>query len=70
MKLSVTKAALLEGLHVVQNVVSVRSTLPILSNALLTAEDDKLWLTTTDLEVSVRCAIEADIEEGGISSVL
>jgi len=69
MKLSVTKAALLEGLHVVQNVVSVRSTLPILSNALLTAEDDKLWLTTTDLEVSVRCAIDADIEKNGISTL-
>ncbi len=69
MKLKVTKATLIEGLHIVQNVVGVRSTLPILSNVLLTAEENKLWLTTTDLEVSVRCGIEADIEQDGMSTL-
>lgn len=69
MKLKVTKAALLEGLHVVQNVVGARTTLPILNNVLLTAEDNKLWLTTTDLEVTVRCGVEAEIENEGISTL-
>ena len=37
MKFSVTKENLLEGLQQVQNVVSTRTTLPILSNVLLQA---------------------------------
>ena len=37
-----------------QSIVSTRTTLPILSNVLVKAEEGQLWLTTTDLEVSVR----------------
>jgi DNA polymerase-3 subunit beta len=69
MKLTIDKAALLEGLQTVQNVVSVRSTLPILSNALLSAEADGLVLSTTDLEVSVRCKIGATIEREGSTTI-
>ena len=69
MKLKIAKAALLEGLHVVQNVVGSRTTLPILNNVLLTAEDNKLWLTTTDLEVTVRCGVIAEVENEGISTL-
>lgn len=69
MKLKVTKTSLLEGLQMVQNVVSIRSTLPILSNVLLAAEEGKLWLTTTDLEVGVRCGIEADIQKKGTTTL-
>lgn len=69
MKLNITKLSLLEGLQVVQNVVGVRSTLPILANVLLTSDEDKIWLTTTDLEVSVRCGIEADVEDGGMTTL-
>ena len=69
MKLKIPKASLLEGLQRVQNVVSTRSTLPILANVLFTAEKDKLWLTTTDLEVSVRCAVEAEVQKTGASTL-
>ena len=69
MKIKVTKAALLEGLQIVQNVVSIRSTLPILSNVLLTAEKEKLWLTTSDLDVSVRCGINADVSKTGATTL-
>ena len=69
MKFKVTKSDLLDGLHVVQNVVSVRSTLPILSNVLISGEDGRLWLTTTDMEVSVRCGIQADIVEEGTTTM-
>src|ERR687892_596442 len=51
MKFSVTKEKLLEGLQQVQNVVSTRTTLPILSNVLLQADGDEIHLTTTDLDV-------------------
>ena len=42
MKFSATKEKLLEGLQQVQNVVSTRTTLPILSNVLMRAEDNLL----------------------------
>jgi len=69
MKLRVAKSTLLHGLQIVQNVVAVRSTLPILSNVLLTAEKCKLWLTTTDLDVTVRCGIEANVSKSGASTL-
>jgi len=69
MKFKVSKSALLEGLQTVQNVVSIRSTLPILSNVLLTGEKGKLWLTTSDLDVTVRCGIEADVSKFGASTL-
>ena len=49
----VSPGNLLAGLQTVQNVVSTRTTLPILSNVLLHAADGQLRLTTTDLDVGV-----------------
>lgn len=69
MKFKVTKAALLEGLQRVQNVVSVRSTLPILGNVLIEAGKGKVTLTTTDLDVTIRCNIEAEVEKTGKSTL-
>jgi len=69
MKLSVSKEKLLAGLQTVQNVVSTRTTLPILSNVLLEAEDGQLRLTTTDLDVGMRGSIEATIEKPGAATL-
>jgi DNA polymerase-3 subunit beta len=69
MKLSVSKEKLLEGLQTVQNVVSTRTTLPILSNVLLEAADGQLRLTTTDLDVGMRGAVEATIEKPGAATL-
>ena len=69
MKFEITKAALQDGLQKVQNVDSQRSTLPILSNVLLNADKAGLWLTTTDLEVTVRCRVDADVQKPGASTV-
>ena len=57
MKLKVSKDAILEGLQKVQSIVSVRTTLPILQNILIKADKDKLWLSATDLEVSVSTTV-------------
>jgi DNA polymerase III subunit beta len=65
MKFSVAKDKLLEGLQTVQNVVSTRTTLPILSNVLIRAEDGQLTLTTNDLDVGMSCAVEAGISKSG-----
>ena len=68
MKLRFTKEKFLDGLQQVQNVVSTRSTLPILSNTLIRTHKNEISLTTTDLDVGVRCPIEADVvREGGIT---
>jgi DNA polymerase-3 subunit beta len=69
MKLSVSKEKLLQGLQTVQNVVSTRTTLPILSNVLLEAADGQLRLTTTDLDVGIRGGIEAAIEKPGAATL-
>ncbi len=65
MKFSVSKDKLLEGLATVQNVVSTRTTLPILSNVLLQASENEIRLTTTDLDVGVRGSVEAQVERTG-----
>jgi DNA polymerase III subunit beta len=61
MKLTVNRDALLEALTQVQSVVSTKSTIPVLANVLLRADAGKLLLITTDLEVSVRTEVPAEI---------
>lgn len=64
-KFRVTKEKILAGLQNVQNVVSTRTTLPILSNVLVQAGNKGLELTTTDLDVAVRCTVEAEVSKAG-----
>ena len=69
MKISVTKDDLAKGLQIVQNVVGARSTLPILSNVLIVAGDNKLEMRATDLEVSVHASVPAKVEREGATSI-
>ena len=69
MKFTATKEKLLEGLQQVQNVVSTRTTLPILSNVLLQAQEGGVSLTTTDLDVGVRGKFEANVEKAGATTL-
>jgi DNA polymerase III subunit beta len=69
MNLTISKEQIINGLQAVQNVVSTRTTLPILSNVLLRAEGDRLELTATDLDVTVACAVEAKVKRPGASTV-
>lgn len=69
MKIVIGKDAVMSGLQLVHGVVNVRPTLPVLSNVLLQAQDEKLWLTTTDLEVTMRCAVEAKVNESGATTL-
>lgn len=64
-KFRITKDKILAGLQNVQNVVSTRTTLPILSNVLVQAGTKGLDLTTTDLDVAVRCTVEAEVAKAG-----
>ena len=69
MNLTITKEQILTGLQAVQNVVSTRTTLPILSNVLLRAEGDRVEFTATDLDVTVACSVEAKVKKGGATTV-
>ena len=69
MNLTISKEQIINGLQAVQNVVSTRTTLPILSNVLLRAEGDRLEFTATDLDVTVACAVEAKVTKAGASTV-
>src|SRR2546421_8077076 len=69
MNLTISKEQIINGLQAVQNVVSTRTTLPILSNVLLRAEGDKLQLTATDLDVTITCGVEAKVKKPGASTV-
>jgi DNA polymerase-3 subunit beta len=65
MKLTISKEQMLQGLQAVQNIVSTRTTLPVLSNVLLRAEGNRLDLTATDLDVSISSAVETKVEKPG-----
>ncbi len=69
MKFSIARSKFLESLQTVQNVVTAKNTLQILSNALIKAEDGKLWVTTTDLDMSVRSCVEAEVTEAGCTTL-
>src|SRR6267143_3139886 len=69
MNLTISKEQLINGLQAVQNVVSTRTTLHILSNVLLRAEGERLEFTATDLDVTISCAVEAKIKKPGASTV-
>ncbi len=69
MNLTISKEQIINGLQAVQNVVSTRTTLPILSNVLLRAEGGKLEFTATDLDVTIACSVEATVKKPGASTV-
>src|SRR5258708_1244338 len=69
MNLTISKEQIINGLQAVQNVVSTRTTLPILSNVLLRADGNRLEFTATDLDVTVSCAVEAQVRKPGASTV-
>lgn len=69
MKLSIARSELLDALTVVSKGMSARSTLPILSGILITAEDGAAVLQSTDLEVSIKHTVPALVEAQGSTVV-
>lgn len=68
MLISLDRAALLRALNHVQSVVERRSTIPILSNVMLKAEDGMLTLATTDMDLEITEAIAADVKKPGATT--
>jgi len=65
MKLKVLKDDLVGALSSVAPAVATRSTLPILSNLLLEARGQSLYVTASDLSITVRALLAATVEEEG-----
>lgn len=65
MKIRISRENLTTELAKLQGVVSQRSTLAILSNALFEASDGMLKLGATDLDISVTTACECEVLEAG-----
>lgn len=65
MKFKINKEHFSIGLKQVSNVVSSKPQMPVLNNVLIKAEKGKVLLTTTNLDLGIRCSITADVEEEG-----
>lgn len=65
MKLVVIKENLVAGIHSVERMVGENLNLPILKNILIEAENNRIKLTTTDLELSVSVIVSGKVVEGG-----
>lgn len=65
MKFSVSQSALMRALAVVGKGMSTSSTIPMQSGVYVRAAEGMLEFQTTDLTISIRYRIQANVEEGG-----
>ncbi|HZU21578.1 MAG TPA: DNA polymerase III subunit beta [Terriglobales bacterium] len=69
MEITVTKADLLKELTATQGVVERKTTIPILSNFLFEAAGDRLTITATDLDLSLRTSCAAKVKKEGACTI-
>ncbi len=69
MKFSCNTKDIAAAVGAASKVVNVHTTVPILSNILLAAEDGKIAVRATDLELTLQHAFPAEIAEGGAVTV-
>ena len=69
MKFKINQDHFSNGLQQVLNVVASRSTMPILSNVLIEAEEGHISLTTTNLDLGIRCRIKAEVSDTGSTTL-
>lgn len=69
MEFTVKKYDLLEELELTQGVVERKTTIPILSNLLCETKNNRLTITATDLELSIRTSCEAKIKKEGAGTI-
>ena len=69
MEITVGKFELLRELTATQGVVERKTTIPILSNYLFEAAGDKLSLTATDLDLSLRTSCNAKVKKEGACTI-
>lgn len=69
MEFTVSKTDLVRELSLSQGVVEKKTTIPILSNVLIEAGSDCVYLTATDLELGIRCSCPARVSQPGAGTV-
>lgn len=70
MKFRCDQQILSKAMNTVSVAVSSRTTLPVLKGILITAENGKVSLTASDLDISINTNIDAEIEEEGSAVVM
>ena len=69
MNFKITRSQFLEGLKTVQNIVPSKGALQIIQNILLEAKEKSLYLTTTDLDISIRCVVDCEVVNEGATTL-
>jgi DNA polymerase-3 subunit beta len=69
MEITLNKSDLLKELTATQGVVERKTTIPILSNFLFEAADDKLTITATDLDLSLRTSCDVKVKKEGSCTI-
>ena len=69
MEFSISKDLLVEGIQTVQNAVSQKSSLPILSNVLMEVEGGTLKMTATDLDIGICSTLPVQVVMDGAITV-
>src|SRR5207245_8032887 len=69
MEITVSKFEILRELTATQGVVERKTTIPILSNYLFEAGGDRLSLTATDLDLSLRTSCNAKVKKEGSCTI-
>src|ERR1700678_2658770 len=69
MEITVSKFELLRELTATQGVVERKTTIPILSNYLFETAGDKLSITATDLDLSLRTSCNAKVKKEGACTI-
>lgn len=69
MEIAVSQAELLKELTATQGVVERKTTIPILSNFLFEAAGDRLTITATDLDLSLRTSCPATVKKEGSCTI-
>ena len=69
MKFTITRENLQQGLAAVGASIPTRTTLPVLSNILIEANDEGVRMSGTDLDIAVSLQVPADVEEEGALTV-
>ena len=65
MKININSSVLRDGLNKVLTVIDKKNARPILTNCLINAENGRLELVATDLEVTAKVILDSKISEDG-----
>ena len=69
MEITVSRQDLVKELTATQSVVERKTTIPILSNFLIEADGDRLYITATDLDQAIRTSVDVKVKKPGSCTI-